>query len=78
MFLVVWSNRAFDKMANLIRFNPERQEEFAAVPRDIWDQLTNNARHAGESRDEEMRVMFSGDLSVFFQRGRIGSDRRNW
>jgi hypothetical protein len=66
MFLVVWSDEAFEKMANLIRFNPERKEEFAAALRGISQQLTHNARHAGESREAEMRVMFAGDLSVFF------------
>ena len=66
MFLVVWSEMAFDKMANLIRFNPERKDEFAAGLREIWQQLTHNARHAGESREDEVRVMFAGDLSIFF------------
>lgn len=66
MLLVVWGGMAFDKMANLIRFNPERKDEFAAALRDIWQQLTHNARHAGESREGEMRVMFAGDLSIFF------------
>jgi plasmid stabilization system protein ParE len=67
MFLVVWSETAFDKMANLIRFNPERRDEFAAALREISEQLSHNARHAGESREEEMRVMFAGELSVFFR-----------
>lgn len=66
MFLIVWSDVAFEKMANLIRFNPERREEFAAGLREISQQLSHNARHAGESRDNEMRVMFAGDSAVFF------------
>lgn len=66
MFLVVWGVPAFDKMGNLIRLNPERKDEFAAALKEIWDQLTHNTRHAGESRGDEMRVMFAGDLSVFF------------
>jgi hypothetical protein len=66
MFLVIWSVTAFDKMANLIRYNPARKDEFAAALREISQQLTHNARHAGESREDEMRVMFAGDLSIFF------------
>jgi hypothetical protein len=67
MFLVVWSETAFAKMANLIRFNPERKDEFAAALWEISEQLSHNAGHAGESREEEMRVMFAGELSVFFK-----------
>jgi hypothetical protein len=66
MFLVVWSDVAFEEMARLIRFNPERKEEFASALREISEQLSNNARHAGESREDEMRVMFSGEVSIFF------------
>jgi hypothetical protein len=66
MFLIVWGVTAFDKMANLVRLNPERKDEFATALKEISDQLTHNARHAGESREGGMRVMFTGDLSVFF------------
>jgi hypothetical protein len=53
MFLVVWSDEAFEKMANLIRFNPDRKKEFATALREISQQLSERATHrrVGGRRD---------------------------
>jgi hypothetical protein len=51
MFLIVWSDLAFEKMANLIRFNPERKEEFAAALHEIAQQLSHKpGRRASRAR----------------------------
>ncbi len=66
MFLVVWSRRAFDSAADFIRNNPARKREFALALRQITHQLSTDPEGAGESRAGEMRVMFAGELSVFY------------
>ncbi len=67
MFLVVWSRRAFDSTADFIRDNPTRKHEFAVALRQITRQLAADPQAVGESRAEEMRVMFAGELSVFYR-----------
>ena len=67
MFLVVWLDEGFDDMNEIIRDNPVRKHEFALALRQITHQLSTNPEGIGESREKEMRVMFAGELSVFYQ-----------
>ena len=67
MFLVVWLDEGFDDMNEVIRDNPARKHEFALALRQITHQLSTDPEGVGESREEEMRVMFAGELSVFYQ-----------
>ena len=67
MFLVVWLDEGFDDMNEVIRDNPARKHEFALALRQITHQLSTDPQGVGESREEEMRVMFAGELSVFYQ-----------
>ncbi len=67
MFLVVWLDEGFDDMNGIIRDNPARKHEFALALRQITHQLSTDPQAVGESREEGMRVMFAGELSVFYQ-----------
>ena len=67
MFLVVWTDAAFDDMDRIVRAHPLRKREFALALREISQHLTTNPEQVGESREEEMRVMFAGELSVFYR-----------
>lgn len=67
MFLLVWSRLAFDEMGDIVRDNPSRKHEFAVALRQITRQLIADAPNVGESREDELRVMFAGDLSVFYR-----------
>jgi hypothetical protein len=66
MFLVVWAEGAFDDMDRIVRDHPARKREFALALRQITRQLTDDPERIGESREDEMRVMFAGELSVFY------------
>ncbi|WP_439621067.1 type II toxin-antitoxin system RelE/ParE family toxin [Gemmata sp.] len=66
MFLLVWSDEAFEEMARIVRLYPARKHEFATALRQVTHQLSTDPLNRGESREEEMRVMFAGDLSVFY------------
>ena len=67
MFLVVWSERAFDNMNEIVRDNPSRKRELAAALRQITHQLTTDPQRVGESRTGDLRVMFASELSVFYR-----------
>ena len=67
MFLVVWLDEGFDDMNEVIRDNPARKHEFAVALRQITRQSATDPQTVGESREEEMRVMFAGELSVFYR-----------
>ena len=67
MFLVVWLDAAFEDMNEIVRLNPARKREFAVALRQIARQLAADPLNVGESREEEMRVMFAGELSVFYR-----------
>ena len=67
MFLLVWSRLAFDEMSDIVRDNSSRKHEFAVALRQITRQLIADAPNVGESREDELRVMFVGDLSVFYR-----------
>jgi hypothetical protein len=67
MFLIVWTDDGFDRMNEIIRSNPGRKREFAVALRQIARQLTADPLGVGESREDEMRVMFAGELSVFYR-----------
>ena len=66
MFLVVWSGRGFGEMARIVQLHPGRKAEFAAALRQISERLARDPSNEGESREEEMRVMFADQLSVFY------------
>jgi len=67
MFLVVWTDGAFDDMADHIHRHPNRKREFALALRQIAHQLASDPMGVGESREAEMRVMFAGEISVFYR-----------
>jgi hypothetical protein len=67
MFLIVWTDDGFDRMNNIIRDNPARKHEFAVALRQITRQLTADPVNVGESRADDSRVMFAGELSVFYR-----------
>lgn len=46
---------------------PGRKREFAAALRQITQQLTTDPENVGESRADDLRVMFAGELSVFYR-----------
>lgn len=67
MYLVKWWERAFDDMNGIIRDNPARKREFVLALRQITHQLSTDPEDVGESRVGEMRVMFAGEMSVFYR-----------
>lgn len=67
MFLVVWTGDGFDRMNDIIRDNPTRKHEFAVALRQITHQLSTDPDGVGESREDDTRVMFAGELSVFYR-----------
>ena len=73
MYLLVWWERAFDDMNDIIRDHPGRKREFAVALRRISHQLATDPLGVGESRQAEMRVMFAGEVSVFY---RVDTDER--
>jgi plasmid stabilization system protein ParE len=66
MFLVVWLELAFDEMDEIVRRSPARKHEFAVALRQLTRQLAVDPLSVGESRGGELRVMFAGELSVFY------------
>lgn len=73
MFLVVWGRQAFNAMDDTIRSNLGRRREFALTLRQMTHQLSTDPEGVGESREGEMRVMFAGELSVFY---RVDADEK--
>lgn len=69
MFLVVWTDDGFDRMSDIVRDNPLRKREFAVALRQIARQLATDPENVGESRENDTRVMFAGELSVFYRVG---------
>jgi hypothetical protein len=67
MFLVVWTDDGFDQMNDIIRNHPSRKHEFAVALRQITHQLTTDPLNVGESRTDDSRVMFAGEVSVFYR-----------
>jgi plasmid stabilization system protein ParE len=67
MFLVVWSDVAFDDMSRIVRAHPTRKREFATALRQIAHRLATDPERVGESRDGGVRVMFAGEVSVFYR-----------
>lgn len=67
MFLIVWTNEGFDEMNAIVRENPSRKHELALALRRIGHQLTTNPLGVGESRGGDARVLFAGELSVFYR-----------
>ena len=67
MFLVVWTDDGFDRMNDIVRDNPSRKREFAAALRQITHQLSTDPSNVGESREDDTRVMFAGEVSVFYR-----------
>ena len=66
MFHVSWVGKAFDQMGQLLRNNPARQVELAEALRDLTARLHSHADTAGESRGGNLRVVFTGPLTVYF------------
>jgi len=66
MFTVLRSDAAFEETGWYVRANPERKADFAAALRHITGRLSADPLREGESREEEMRVMFADPLTVFF------------
>lgn len=66
MFLIVWMDQGFDEMNEIVHANPSRKHEFAVALRRIGHQLTTDPFGVGESRGDDARVMFAGELSVFY------------
>jgi hypothetical protein len=68
MFLVVWSETAFDNMNEIVGGNRARKRELAVALRQVAHQLTTDPLGVGESRgdSDKARVMFAGELSVFY------------
>lgn len=67
MFLIVWTDDGFDRMGRIIRDNPARKREFAVALGQIARQLAADPERVGESREDDTRVTFSGELSVFYR-----------
>lgn len=67
MFLVVWSDEAFEDMRLIVAAQPVRKREFALALRQIEHQLGTDPLAVGESREEDMRVTFAGELTVFYR-----------
>ena len=66
MFLVVWSDEAFEDMSGIVKAHAARKHEFATALRQIAHQLSTDPQTVGESRADDVRVMFAGAVSVFY------------
>jgi plasmid stabilization system protein ParE len=67
MFIIVWSDDAFEDMSLIVAAYPIRKREFALALRQIELQLGADPLAVGESREEDMRVTFAGELTVFYR-----------
>ncbi len=67
MFRIIWMPRAFDRMSEIVRANPDRRDEFAEALRSLSTELRENPAGAGESRDDPFRVGFFDPLTVTFR-----------
>jgi hypothetical protein len=67
MYRVVWRRPALDRMAEIVRQNPDRKDEFADALRSLAAAFAGNAAAVGEEREPPYRVWFFGPLTVNFR-----------
>lgn len=67
MFTIVWDNAAFDQMHALILWYPARRDELSHALQTLSTELGQRADTWGESRDDDARLGFIGDLSVLIR-----------
>ena len=68
MYLVAWSDQAFEQMARIIRENPAaRRDELISALQEIATRLRLDANTTGESRGRYFRVVLVDPLTVFYR-----------
>ena len=67
MYLVAWSDQAFEQMARIIRENPARRDELISALQEIATRLRLDANTTGESRGRYFRVVLADPLTVFYR-----------
>lgn len=64
MFVVVWSDEAFEQMQNLFDRHPALQTEFTYFLRTLARELASFGNEWGESRDDSIRIGFIGPVTI--------------
>jgi plasmid stabilization system protein ParE len=67
MYLVAWSDQAFEQMSRIIRENPARKDELTSALQELAVRLRLNANSTGESRGGFYRVVLVDPLTVFYR-----------
>ena len=67
MYLVAWSDQAFEQMSRIIRENPARKDELTSALQELATRLRLDANTTGESRDRYYRVLLVEPLTVFYR-----------
>lgn len=67
MYLVAWSDEAFEQMSRIVRDNPARKDELASALQELAVRLRLDANTTGESRGRFYRVVLIGPLTVFYR-----------
>lgn len=67
MFLVTWSEAAFEQMQQLLLDHPSRRTDFVYALRTLERELNQSADMWGESRGGNDRLGFPGPLSVLVE-----------
>jgi plasmid stabilization system protein ParE len=67
MYLVAWSDQAFEQMSRIIRENPARKDELTSALQELAVRLRLNANSTGESRGGFYRVVLVEPLTVFYR-----------
>jgi hypothetical protein len=66
MYTVRWKRTAFDRLTEIWLEAPDRSAVTAAVD-EVDRLLAANPHEAGESRSDEIRVLFVAPVGVFFE-----------
>jgi hypothetical protein len=67
MFAVVWSHEAFEQMNGIVTRHPARKAELAGALRTLAQLLSVSPAEAGESREDDFRILFVGPLVVDYR-----------
>lgn len=67
MYLVAWSDQAFEQMSRIIRENPARKDELTSALQELATRLRLDANTTGESRDRYYRVLLVEPLTVYYR-----------
>jgi plasmid stabilization system protein ParE len=67
MFLVEWTDEAFDLMAGIVSRQPYRKQEFGLALRQIAWKLGDDPVGHSESRPNDARILSVKPLTIYFR-----------